>query len=168
MRGRPTRLASYHVRTQAGAVISLRRRGNASSWPYGITAAAAGAYAGFFADGSLVPLLGELGLVAGALIVLVRLFFMSATAHGFYQRPRHIRKRIERRWTHGTPTLGAIISAIDAYDHGLALPPTIRGVLRASEPPRALQRAHFSMRTCRNACRGRRTASVHVPPRPAP
>lgn len=135
MRGRPTWLASYHVRTQADAAISFRRRGNATSWPCGIMAAAAGAYAGFFADGAPAPQLGGLGLVAGALIVLVRLFFMSATAHAFYQRSRHIRKRIERRWTHGTPTLGAITSDIDLYDHGRSLPPTMRGVLWAAEPP---------------------------------
>lgn len=125
----PAWLTSYYERTQADSAISFRRRDNVTNWSYGIMAAAVGAYAGFFADGSLVPPLGRLGLVAGALIVLTRFFFMSAIAYGFYQRSRHFRKRIEKHWMHGTPTLDTIISEIDAYDHGRALPPTIRGVL---------------------------------------
>ena len=70
------------------------------------------------------------GLVAGALVVLTRFFFMSSIAYGFYQRSCHFRTQIEKHWMHGKPTLDAIISEIDMYDHGRAMPPTARGVLR--------------------------------------
>ena len=128
--GGPRWLRSYYERMLSESEISLRRRDNVTHWSYVIMAAAVGTYAGFLADGSNVPSLARLGLVAGAMVVLVKFFFMSAIAYGYYQRWRHFRKQIERHWMHGKPTLDTIISEIGTYDHGRALPPTIRGIFR--------------------------------------
>lgn len=128
--GGPRWLRSYYERMLSESEISLRRRDNVTHWSYVIMAAVVGTYAGLFADGSGVPALGRLALVAGAMVVLVKFFFMSAIAYAYYQRWRHIRKQIERHWMHGKPDLGTIVSEIGTYDHGRTLPPTIRGIFR--------------------------------------
>ena len=126
----PRWLLSYYERMQSESAISFRRRDNVTNWSYVIMAAVVGTYAGFFADASNVPPLGRLGLVAGALIVLTKFFFMSAIAYAFFQRWRHLRKQIEKHWMSGTPTLDEIVSEIGLYDHGRALPPTVRGIFK--------------------------------------
>lgn len=122
-------LLAFYRRTQADADVSLRRRDNATNWSYVVMAAVVGTYAGFFADGSGVQPLGRFGLVAGALIVLSRFFFMSAIAYGFYQRSRYFRTRIEKHWMAGTPSLEEIASDITRYEHGRSAPPAVRGLL---------------------------------------
>ena len=119
----PAWLLAFYRRTQADADTSLRRRDNATNWSYVVMVAVVGTYAGFFADGSGVPPLGRFGLVAGALIVLSRFFFMSAIAYGFYRRSRYFRDRIEKHWIAGDPALEEITSDITRYEHGRSAPP---------------------------------------------
>ena len=126
----PAWLSAYYERMLSECEISLRRRDSVTNWSYVIMAVVVGTYAGFFADGSNVPPLGRLGLVAGAMIVLVNFFFMSAIAYAFYQRWRYFRKQIEKHWIHGQPTLDTIVSDIDTYDHGRAMPPATRSVFK--------------------------------------
>lgn len=127
----PRWLYAFYERTQADAAISLRRRDNATNWSYVVMAAVVGTYAGFFADGSNVPPLGRFGLVAGAMIVLSRFFFMSAIAYGFYRRSRYFRDLVEKHWIAGDPTLEKIASDITRYEHGRSAPPAKRGLLAA-------------------------------------
>ena len=127
----PRWLFAFYRRTQADADTSLRRRDNATNWSYVVMVAVVGTYAGFFADGSGVPPLGRFGLVAGALIVLSRFFFMSAIAYGFYRRSRYFRDRIEKHWIGGDPTLGEITSDITRYEHERSAPPAGRGPFAA-------------------------------------
>lgn len=127
----PRWLFAFYERTQADADVSLRRRDNATNWSYVVMAAVVGTYAGFFADGSGVPALGRFVLVAGALIVLTRFFFMSAIAYGFYRRSRYFRDRIEKYWIAGIPALEEITLAITRYEHGRSAPPASRGLLAA-------------------------------------
>lgn len=127
----PRWLFAFYRRTQADADTSLRRRDNATNWSYVVMAAVVGTYAGFFADGSGVPPLGRFGLVAGALIVLSRFFFMSAIAYGFYRRSRYFRDRIEKHWIGGAPSLKEITSDIAKYEHERSAPPAGRGPFAA-------------------------------------
>jgi hypothetical protein len=77
-------LHSYHHRVQDECKISLERRDRVTNWSYTILAAVIAAYVGFFADGTWVLPIGRFALVAGVLFVLIRFFFTSMIAYGFF------------------------------------------------------------------------------------
>jgi hypothetical protein len=122
-------LSNYYNRIQTDCTISFERRDRITNWAYAILAAVVAAYAGFFADGSFVIPLGRFGLVAGVLFVLIRFFFLSMIAYGYFLRGRYLRTRIEEYWMNGKPSLEEIKKDIETYDHGKKIPKTGRNRL---------------------------------------
>lgn len=122
-------LANYYQRIQSDCTLSFERRDKIINWSYAILAAVIAAYAGFFADGSFVIPLGRFGLVAGVLFVLIRFFFQSMVAYGYFLRGRYLRTRIEEFWMNGKPTLNELKKDIETYDHGKKVPKTGRNRL---------------------------------------
>jgi len=116
----------YYYRIQNDCTLSIERRDRVTNWSYVILAAVIGAYVGFFADGTFVTSLGRFGLVAGVLFVLIRFFFTSMIAYGYFLRARYFRTRIEQYWMNDEPTLDEIKQDIEKYDHGKSMPPTGR------------------------------------------
>lgn len=124
-------LSNYYDRIQTDCMISFERRDRITNWSYAILAAVIAAYAGFFADGSFVPPLGRFGLVSGVLFVLIRFFFQSMIAYGYFLRGRYLRTRIEEYWMNGNLTLDEIKNDIKTLDHGKKIPKTGRNRLIA-------------------------------------
>lgn len=122
-------LSNYYNRIQTDCTLSFERRDRITNWSYVILAAVIAAYAGFFADGSFVIPLGRFGLVAGVLFVLIRFFFQSMVAYGYFLRGRYLRTRIEKYWMNGKPSLDEIKKDIETYDHGKKIPKTGRNRL---------------------------------------
>ena len=122
-------LSNYYNRIQTDCTISFERRDRITNWSYAILAAVIAAYAGVFADGSFVIPLGRFGLVSGVLFVLIRFFFQSMVAYGYFLRGRYLRTRIEEYWMNGNPTLDEIKKDIETYDHGKKIPKTGRNRL---------------------------------------
>lgn len=122
-------LHSYHQRVQDESRFSLERRDRVTNWSYAILAAAIAAYVGFFADGTWVLPLGRFALVAGVLFVLIRFFFTSMLAYGFFLKWRYLRNAIEKHWMYEKPTLEEIKEYITKYDHGRTRPPADRNRL---------------------------------------
>lgn len=119
----------YYTRIQNDCTLSIERRDRVTNWSYAILAAVIAAYVGFFADGTFVTSLGRFGLVAGVLFVLIRFFFTSMIAYGYFLRARYFRTRIEKHWMNNEPTLDKIKQDIEKYDHGKSMPPTERNRL---------------------------------------
>jgi len=124
-------LSNYYNRIQTDCTISFERRDRITNWSYVILAAVIAAYAGSFADGSFVTPLGRFGLVSGVLFVLIRFFFQSMVAYGYFLRGRYLRTRIEEYWMNGNPSLDEIKKDIKTYDHGKTIPKTGRNRLIA-------------------------------------
>jgi len=122
-------LSNYYNRIQTDCTISFERRDRITNWSYAILAAVIAAYAGVFADGSFVIPLGRFGLVSGVLFVLIRFFFQSMVAYGYFLRGRYLRTRIEEYWMNGNLTLDEVKKDIETYDHGKKIPKTGRNRL---------------------------------------
>jgi len=123
-------LHSYHNRIQDECRFSLERRDRVTNWSYAILAASIAAYVGFFADGTWVLPLGRFALVAGVLFVLIRFFFTSMLAYGFFLKWRYLRNAIEQHWMNEKdPNLDKIKEYITKYDHGRTRPPVDRNRL---------------------------------------
>ena len=119
-------LARYYDRIVLDCRLSFERRDRTTHWSLVILGALMAVYVGTFAVSSQIEPLGRFGLVSVALFVLIRLFFMSMIAYGFYLRGRHLRTRIEKHWMCGDPDIDQVISDIKAYDHGKSMPKTGR------------------------------------------
>ena len=119
-------LATYHQRIQNECKISLDRRDRLTHLSYTVLVAVIAAYVGFFADGIFVLPIGRFSLAAGALFILVRFFFASMLAYGFFLKWRYLRNAIEQHWMSGEPTLDVIKQYITDYDHGRSKPPIDR------------------------------------------
>jgi len=119
-------LTNYYSRIQSDCTLSFERRDRVTNWSYTILAAVIAAYVGFFADGTFVIPLGRFGLVSGVLFVLIRFFFQSMIAYGYFLRARYLRTRIEKYWMNGNPSLDDIKKDIENYDHGRSMPNTGR------------------------------------------
>ena len=117
-------LSNYYNRIQTDCTISFERRDRITNWSYAILAAVIAAYVGVFADGSFVIPLGRFGLVSGVLFVLIRFFFQSMVAYGYFLRGRYLRTRIEEYWMSGNPSLDEIKKDVETYDHGKKTPKT--------------------------------------------
>ncbi len=98
-------LSDYYHRIQTDCKISLDIRGRVTNWSYALIATVIAAYVGFFADGNFVTPLGRFGLVSGVLFVLIKFFFTSMVAYGYFLRGRYFRTRIEQYWMNNKPTL---------------------------------------------------------------
>jgi hypothetical protein len=122
-------LANYYQRIVNDCTISFERRDRITNWSYAILAAVIGVYAGFFADGSFVTPLGRFALVSGVLFVLIRFFFQSMIAYGYFLRGRYLRTKIEEYWMNGKPSLDDIKKDIEILDHGKKNPKTGRNRL---------------------------------------
>lgn len=122
-------LSNYYNRIQTDCTISFERRDRITNWSYAILAAVLAAYAGFFAAGSFVTPLGRFGLVSVVLFVLIRFFFQSMIAYGYFLRGRYLRTKIEEYWMNKKPTLEEIKKHIETYDHGKKIPKTGRNRL---------------------------------------
>jgi hypothetical protein len=122
-------VSNYYNRIQSDCTISFERRDRITNWSYAILAAAIAAYVGFFADGSFVTPIGRFGLMAGVLFVLIRFFFQSMIAYGYFLRGRFLRTKIEEYWMNGKPTLEEIKKHIEVFDHGKKIPKTGRNRL---------------------------------------
>ena len=123
-------ITSYYIRIQSECELSIGRRDKITRLCYIVLAAGIAIYVSFFADSSFVPPLGRFVLVVGILIVLVRFFFQSMIAYGYFLRGRYLRERIEKYWMYGSPSLDEIKDAITAYDHGKAMPKTTRSLIK--------------------------------------
>lgn len=122
----PEWLANYYQRIQSDATLAFGRRDNITNWSYTILAAAIAAYVGFFGSGTLVIPLGRFALIAGVLFVLIKFFFQSMIAYGYFLRARYLRTRIEQYWMDSNPSLDQIKQDIKDYDHGKTIPSTGR------------------------------------------
>ena len=122
-------LSNYYNRIQSDCTVSFERRDRVTNWSYTILAAVIAAYVGFFADGTFVTPLGRFALVSGVLFVLIRFFFTSMIAYGYFLRARYFRTRIEQHWMKGEPSLDEIKQDIEKYDHGKSMPHTERNRL---------------------------------------
>ena len=119
-------LTNYYHRIQSDCTVSFERRDRVTNWSYAILAAGIAAYVGFFADGTFVTPLGRFALVSGILFILIRFFFTSMIAYGYFLRARYFRTRIEQYWMKKKPTLAEIKQDIEKYDHGKSMPSTGR------------------------------------------
>ena len=119
-------LAKYYDRIVLDCRLSFERRNRTTHWSFVVLGVMVAIYAGSFVEGSQIAQLGRFGLIAVALFVMVRLFFMSAIAYGFYLKGRHLRTVIEKHWMHGDPSLDQVISDVTQYDHGKSMPDTGR------------------------------------------
>ncbi|EGG42070.1 Hypothetical protein Nlim_1085 [Candidatus Nitrosarchaeum limnium SFB1] len=119
-------LANYYQRIQADSTLALGRRDSVTNWSYTVLAATIAAYVGFFGIGTSVIPLGRFGLIAGSLFVLIRFFFQSMVAYGYFLRARYLRTEIEKYWMDNNPTLEEIKQNIKKYDHGKTIPTTER------------------------------------------
>lgn len=124
-------LSQYYSRIQNDCNISIERRDKVTNWSYTLLAAVIAVYVGFFGDGTFVTPLGRFALVSGVLFVLIRFFFQSMIAYGYFLRARYLRTRIEQYWMSKNPTIDQIKQDISSYDHGRALPKTDRNRLLA-------------------------------------
>ena len=115
-------LHTYHNRIQDECRFSLERRDRVTNWSYAILVASIVAYVGFFVDGTWVLPLGRFALVAGVLFVLIRFFFTSMLAYGFFLKWRYLRNAIEQHWMNNEPSLDKIKEYITEYDHGKSRP----------------------------------------------
>ena len=119
-------LARYYDRIVLDCRLSFERRDRTTNWSLVILGALMAVYVGLFVEGNQIESLGRFGLVTAVLFVLVRLFFMSMIAYGFYLRGRHIRTLIEKHWMCGSPDIDQVISDVTKYDHGKSMPDTGR------------------------------------------
>jgi hypothetical protein len=115
-------LHDYHHRIQEECKISLEKRDRVTNWSYAILATVIATYVGFFADGTFVLPIGRFALVAGVLFVLIRFFFTSMIAYGFFLKWRYLRNAIEQHWMNNKPTINEIKQYITDYDHGRSKP----------------------------------------------
>ena len=122
-------LANYYQRIVNDCTISFERRDRITNWSYAILAAVIGVYAGSFADGSFVTPLGRFALVSGVLFVLIRFFFQSMIAYGYFLRGRYLRTKIEEYWMNEKLSLDEIKKTIETFDHGKKIPKTGRNRL---------------------------------------
>jgi len=122
-------LTNYYQRIQNDCIISFERRDRITNWSYAILAAVIAVYAGFFADGSFVTPLGRFGLVSGVLFILIRFFFQSMIAYGYFLRGRYLRTRIEKYWMNEKLSLDELKKDIETFDHGKKIPKTGRNRL---------------------------------------
>ena len=122
-------LSNFYNRIQNDCIVSIRRRDRITTWSYALLAAVITAYVGFFADGNFVSPLGRYALVSGVLFVLIRFFFQSMIAYGYFLRARYLRTKIEQFWMNQTPTLKDIQEDITTFDHGRTMPITERNRL---------------------------------------
>lgn len=125
-------LTNYYGRIQSECALSIERRDKVTRLCYLVLAAGIAIYVGFFANISLIPPLGRFGVIAGILFVLIRFFFQSMIAYGFFVRWRYLREQIERYWMrdkeNDAPTLKSIKDDIIRYDHSKAMPDTGRNL----------------------------------------
>lgn len=128
-------LARYYDRIVLDCRLSFERRDRTTNWSLVILGALMAIYVGLFVEDSQIESLGRFVLVTVVLFVLVRLFFMSMIAYGFYLRGRYIRTLIEKHWMYGSPDIDQVISGVKMYDHGKSMPDTgrnrFRGELRS-------------------------------------
>lgn len=129
MTNNPEWISAFYNRIQIDCTISFERRDRITNWSYALLAAVIAAYVGFFADGNFVPPLGRFALVSGVLFVLIRFFFQSMIAYGYFLRARYLRTRIEQFWLSQKPTLDDIQNDIKIFDHGRTMPATERNRL---------------------------------------
>ena len=122
-------LSNYYNRILIDCTISFERRDRITNWSYAIIAAVMAAYASFFVDGSFITPLGRFGLVAGVLFILIRFFFQSMIAYGYFLRGRYLRTRIEEYWMNEKPSLEDIKNDVKTFDHGKKIPKTGRNRL---------------------------------------
>ena len=122
-------LARYYNRIQNDCILSIERRDRITRLSYTILAAVTAIYAGFFADGSFVTPLGRFILVSAVLVVLIKFFFQSMIAYGYFLRGRYFRKKIEQYWMNNMPSIDEIKQDINKYDHNKAMPETERNRL---------------------------------------
>lgn len=126
-------LTNYYGRIQSECALSIERRDRITRQCYLVLAAGIAIYVGFFANGIFVPPLGRFGVIAGIFFVLIRFFFQSMIAYGFFVRWRYLREQIERYWMKDkeddAPTLKRIREDIVRYDHDKALPDTGRNLV---------------------------------------
>ena len=122
-------LTSYYNRIQSECELSIGRRDKITRLCYIVIAAGIAIYVSFFADGSSVPPLGRFALVSGILIVLIRFFFQSMIAYGYFIRGRYLREQIEQYWMWGSPSIDEVKKVITRYDHCKAIPKTKRSLL---------------------------------------
>ena len=123
-------LARYYDRIVLDCRLSFERRDRTTNWSLVVLGALMAVYVGLFVEGSQIEPLGRFGLVTVVLFVLVRLFFMSMIAYGFYLRGRYIRTLIEEHWMSGSPGIDQVISDVKKYDHGKSMPDTGRNRFR--------------------------------------
>ena len=113
---------------KASANYLFERRDRTTHWSYIVLTAVVTAYIGFFADGNFVTPLGRFGLVSGVLLVLIRFFFQSMIAYGYFLKWRYFRTKIEEHWMNGTPSIDEIKQDIVNFDHNKAMPETGRNL----------------------------------------
>lgn len=121
-------LTNYYQRIQSDATLAFVRRDNITNWSYTILVAGIAAYVGFFGSSTLITPLGRFGMLSGILFVLIRFFFQSTIAYGYFNRARHLRTSIEKHWIDNNPTLDQIKQEIKDYDHGTTIPSTHRSL----------------------------------------
>ena len=121
-------LSDYYGRIQGECKLSFERRDRTTHWSYIVLTAVVTAYIGFFADGNFVTPLGRFGLVSGVLLVLIRFFFQSMIAYGYFLKWRYFRTKIEEHWMNGTPSIDEIKQDIVNFDHNKAMPETGRNL----------------------------------------
>ena len=122
-------LINYYNRIQNECELSVGRRDNITRLCYMVLAAGIAVYVSFFADGNFVPPFGRFALVAGVSIVLIRFFFQSMIAYGYFLRWRSLRKQIEQYWMNNC-TFTIVKEKIKSYDHGKKLPVNHQSLLK--------------------------------------
>ena len=124
-------LTNYYNRIQGECALSIERRDKIMRLCYIVLAAGIATYVGFFANDSAIPPFGRFVLISGVLIVLIRFFFQSMIAYGYFLRWRYLRKQIEQYWMKidGCPSLEEIKDDITTYDHGKTMPKTGRSLI---------------------------------------
>ena len=119
-------LKQYYSRIQNEVDTSLRRRDSVTNWAYSLLVATLAIYFGFFSESALIPQFWRFLLIVGLSVVLIRFFFQSMIAYGFFLRWRYLRKKIESFWMDGKPDIAIIILEIKEYDHQNSTPKTSR------------------------------------------
>lgn len=119
-------LKDYYARLQSDITTSLGRRDNLTNWAYTLLGAVLAIYFGFFSEGASIPQFWRFALIVGMSVILIRFFFQSMIAYGFFLRWRFLKNKIELYWMKGSPTVNEIIDDIEKYDHGRAVPNTDR------------------------------------------
>jgi hypothetical protein len=122
----PDWLKDYYARLQSDITNSLGRRDNVTNWAYSLLGALLAIYFGFFSVGASIPQFWRFALIIGMSVILIRFFFQSMIAYGFFLRWRFLKNKIESHWMKGSPTVNEIISDIEQYDHGRTIPNTGR------------------------------------------